>query len=237
VELLTRPRIFHGSVNAMRIDRPRVWSLLGACVGSFVVLGSSMSGSAHAQAIALQLPTFSFFATDSSVLVPDRGAVMLGGVSRSSSGSNQVGPTIFPSPRSYGASQGASFSSVTVQIHDMDEMDRAVLARANASRSPRSLTPAAQLAGMHGAAAAPEDNEAPVASVAELLARKASAAAQEHEGARLEAKAREALAAGHTGVAKVYLQMAARRATGSEKSRILAQIQAIDPKSPVAAAR
>lgn len=172
---------------------------------------------------------------------------MLGGVSRSSSGSNQFGPPFLPPSRSYGASQGASLSSVTAHIHDLDEMDRAVLARAGLPRAPaagngargaRGLAPRDPVAGMHVAAEESQDTPAPIASVADLAARKATAdAAQGHEGERLVAKAREAIAAGKTGAAKVYLQMAARRATGSRKTQILALMQSIDPKAPVAAAR
>jgi hypothetical protein len=218
----------------MRIDSHRIWSLLGAFAGSLVAVTS--------QAQVLQLPTYSYFSTDSSVLVPDRGAAMLGGVSRSSSGSNQFGPPFFPPSQSNGSSRGASVSSVTAQIHDMDDMDRAVLAQAaragNGARSPRGLAPGADAAGTPGAAQEPQYVPAPVASVADLAARKAAAdAAQEQEGERLVAKAREAIAAGKTGAAKVYLQMAARRATGPRKTQILALMQAMDPKAPVAAAR
>ncbi len=221
----------------MRNIRKRLATMVAAGVGA------SLAATSWAQ--VLQLPTYSYFSTDSSVLAPDRGTTSLGGVSRSSSGSNQFGPPFLPPSRSQGGSQGASVSSVTATIHDLDEMDRAVLARAASQRRTAGLARAgaAGLARPAGAPGAADSEEpAPIASVAELAAHRASAAvrgAQEID--QLEGKAREAIGHGKPGVAKVYLQMAARRASGDRKAKLLAMLESLEPRpaarAPVAAAR
>ena len=66
-------------------------------------------------------------------------------------------------------------------------------------------------------------------SVAEIKARKAAEASSEDAAAaaQIEAlleKARGAIAAGKPGVAKIHLQMAARRAGGEQQEAILKQL-------------
>jgi len=87
-----------------------------------------------------------------------------------------------------------------------------------------------------GAARGPSSAERGELSVAEIKARKAAgeqsadaAAAGEIE-ALLE-KARGAIAAGKPGVAKIHLQMAARRATGEQQAAILKQIEELAASS------
>ena len=87
-----------------------------------------LAGTARGQ--TLQLPTFEYFSTDSSVLVPDRGTAVLGGVGRSSSGSDQFGSPLFPSNRAFGRQSSAAQVTISAQIHDQAEMDEQVLAAA-----------------------------------------------------------------------------------------------------------
>ena len=165
------------------------------------------------RAQAVQLPTFSYFAIETSMMVPDQGTASMGGVSRSSSGSNQFGPPIFPGNRSYGSQSGAGMLRVTAQIHDLEAMDRALLG----DRSGDGQIAGSGLAGGNGLA--------PAGSVAELASRKAaSQAAEQTAAAQLYQRARTAQIEGKPGVAKVYLQMAAKRATGELKQQVLAAL-------------
>ena len=72
----------------------------------------------------VQLPTVRTFAVQTSVLVPDRGAALLGGTTR-----NVVTPA--------GSRHTLRQSHVTARIIDLREMDAAVLAEARRRRSAR----------------------------------------------------------------------------------------------------
>jgi hypothetical protein len=177
--------------------------------------------------IVVQLPTYSFFYTDSSMLVPDRGTGVMGGMRRSSSGSNQFGGPLIPSTRSSGSATGAGGVTVSAQIHDLDDLDQQTLARAARLSRPAGAVAPPFKAPAGEAVAGPD--AAPLVSVEALAARKrASAAAEQQEAEHLVVKARDALAAGKSGAAKVYLQMAARRAEGARKAEIFALIGQVD---------
>ncbi len=170
------------------------------------------TSAAHAQVV--QLPTFQSFSTDSSVLVPDQGTASLGGVTRSITGSNQFGPPFLPSNRSFGSQTGAAGMSVSAKIHDFEAMDAALLGGATEVAGHGGVATASQ-AGVPG----------PLASVAELAARKAATqAAEQAEAEQLLERGLKARTEGKPGVAKVYLQMAAKRSTGKLKQQILAAL-------------
>ncbi len=119
-------------------------------------------GAADLAAQAVQLPSYEFFGTSTTVVVPDRGAVSLGGVNGAASGMNQFGG--LPGNRSRGTAGQASGASVTVQIHDFDSMDQALLAEAARRRNG---------AGMAQSGHRAEGGSAgPAASVAELESRR-----------------------------------------------------------------
>jgi hypothetical protein len=68
--------------------------------------------------------------------------------------------------------------------------------------------------------------------VAEIKARKAAEKSAQQSAAASEAavlveKAKGAIAEGKPAVAKIYLQMAARRAEGEERTEILRQLEAL----------
>lgn len=89
----------------------------------------------------VQLPTQTVFSVGTTVLVPDRGRVHLGGVSRARESRVQRGVPLlnFPLTGNVGRGRELSSSALTVgaTIHDMDELDRAVLAAARgAGRAP-----------------------------------------------------------------------------------------------------
>jgi hypothetical protein len=96
---------------------PRLRPLSGEVVGPPLVID-------HNAATTVQLPTFSFFSISTTVMVPDSGTGFIGGVGRagSSSRSNGLGS------RSSASGIDAGGISIGVQIHDLKEMDRALLA-------------------------------------------------------------------------------------------------------------
>lgn len=91
---------------------------------AFVVDGNGTS---------VQLPQFNFFTISTSVMVPDRGSAVLGGVGRASSASGQSGLPLLPQ-RAIGGTHTAGGISVSVQVHDLKAMDRELLADAAAAR-------------------------------------------------------------------------------------------------------
>jgi type II secretory pathway component GspD/PulD (secretin) len=132
----------------------------------FAWLFVSLTGSTSAQQVTtVQLPTYSSFSVQTTVVVPDRGSMILGAISRAGSSGTQFG---VPGLRSRGVpflgarsiSRAASASSVSVHatIIDNRAMDRAVLAEAarrgnrgaNASRLPAEDI-AARIQSIHAA--------------------------------------------------------------------------------------
>ena len=95
---------------------------------AFLVLGSLLVTSVDAQqGITVQLPTFSFFSVATTVVVPDSGGAYLGGVNRASSGRTRFGTPFGHRQGAIGADRQASGMQVKAQIHDLAEMDKALL--------------------------------------------------------------------------------------------------------------
>lgn len=196
------------------------------------------------QNTAVQLPTFSFFSTSTTVSVPDGGSALMGGMSRSSEGRNEFGvPGLGKLGRPFknsaiGKQTGASSTRVTVQIHDFEEMDEAILGQpasafALAARQAReagavaSLPPRPAGAGSSWAVAKPAGDQ-PVRGVAEVKAQRAAEQATKlSEANDYFQRGQKAESDGKKGVAKVYYQMAARRATGQLKDQVLARLDAV----------
>jgi hypothetical protein len=138
--------------------------------------------------------------------------------------------------------------SVTATVHDFEAMDRALLG-SDFDRSGNYIgsdTPAGGDPALRQRLArlpvmlrplppSPTDSSRPSQltadtsgsqSVATMRAQQAAEdSALQAEAAQLLAQAREVEAAGKPGVAKIYYQMAARRATGSLKNEALAELQ------------
>jgi len=173
------------------------------------------------RAQAVQLPTFSFFTTNTTVSVPDRGGAYFGGVNRASSGSVRRGiPGLGARPfnnRGFGASRGAGGLQVVAQIHDMQELDDAVLGRGAAIAAGRSIDRARQpFAGVQVGATGMNA----IASMNTIeRERRAQDLAKLSEAATLLERGRQAISDGKPGVAKIYLQMAARRDTGAVRDQ------------------
>jgi hypothetical protein len=155
----------------------------------------------------VQLPTVSSFSARTSVLVPDRGSLLLGGVDRVSDGLSSRGvPGASHLPggnrlfRNQALGRDASHSSAraSVWIHDFQAMDEALLAEAEV-----------------------EERAEAVESVAEIRRQRA------REQERADAEAREllkqgdqAMADGKPGVARIYYQMAQRRSPATFGSKV-----------------
>ena len=196
------------------------------------------------QNAAVQLPTFSFFSTNTTVSVPDRGSALLGGIGRSSEGRNEFGvPGLGQLGRPFknsaiGSQKGAMSTRVTVQIHDFEEMDEAILGQpasafAVAARQAReagavaSLPPRPAGAGSSWAVSKPAGGTAAL-SVAEVKAQRAAEQASKlSEANDYFQRGQKAEAEGKKGVAKIYYQMAARRATGQLKDQVLVRLDAV----------
>jgi hypothetical protein len=212
---------------------PTALALVGAAI---------LAQEAFAQAV--QLPSFHFFTVSTTVSVPDRGAAYLGGVRRGASGRVGRGvPFLSKAPGlgrlgrndALGASLSTGDVSVTATIIDHDELDEAVLSEA---RKRRGAAAAVDATPREAAVASPVPSSAPVASVAELRRQnEVKDAAQQEEALALVAKGRQAEAAGKLNVAKIYYQMAARRADEALRRRIDQHLATLPQEPRVAAAR
>lgn len=180
------------------------------------------------QPTTVQLPTFSFFGVGTSVSVPDRGSVYLGGVNRAATGMNEFGAPLMPfRNRSFGMERSASNMSVSVFIHDFDAMEEALLGgqaapgTALAPRWPRSGPERLTARSATPAPPAPD-----VAQILEDRAREQVARRQEAED--FFQRGRSAEESGKPNVARIYYQMAARRAAGELKQQVAARLAAMD---------
>jgi len=178
----------------------------------------------------VQLPTFSYFGVATSVNVPDSGGALLGGVNRAGEGGKQFGP--LGGQRSGGAQAQAGGVQVRAQIHDMAEMDAAVLSAAGqaaATASRPAVSPALVSAQQSSAGRS-------ALSVAEAKQQHAAeVAAQQREVMAVVERARDAVQQGKPGVAKIHYQMALKRATGELRETIQAELQKLSPSGGSAA--
>jgi len=198
----------------------------------------------------VQLPTFSMFTTSTTVSVPDRGSVYLGGIKRAATGRNEFGtPILGKLPylglpfKSVGIGQERSASQMHVSawIHDFDAMDEYLLAQPAAGRSlsstwrrPRSAIAAMghtlqpRNPGTGGSWLPANSNGSPTMTLAKAQAqRTARQQSRNDEAEDFFARGRVAEAEGKANVAKIYYQMAARRASTGLKEQVLLRLEAI----------
>ena len=197
--------------------------LLACCYGA--ACWASFASPVHAQrqgpSVTVQLPEFHYFGTSTTVLVPDRGATSLGGVSRSSSGQTTRGVPLLPfANRGSWRTAGAGSVGMGAWIHDHEAMDAALLAEAASRRgAPLVLRPEPP--------PATAASDTPLLSAEEHARRQAAQQdEQQAEAARHFAKGQSLLAEGKPGVARVYFQMALRRAEGPLKAEIASALAA-----------
>jgi hypothetical protein len=196
-------------------------------------------------ATTVQLPSFSIFSVNTTVSVPDRGGMYLGGVNRARDGSSTRG---FGPLRNRGIGSDRATSGVTVhaEIHDQDELDRAVLADAAAKRG--AIDPDLAKAELirrgvgrgvaEGIGAAGAIPSQPADSVAAIKGKNAAAAeARASEAAELLAKGEAAEAEGKASVAMIYYQMVVRRDAGQLKQLAEGRLAKLNGKSGAVAKR
>ena len=110
----------------MRTDSQMIALVLCICCGEI----------AWGQRLTVQQPVCRRFSVHSTVVVPDRGAAFLGGVSRAGEARQRFGPC--GCGPSTGMTREYSGVSVRVWIHDLREMDRVILNQASTGSPPTS---------------------------------------------------------------------------------------------------
>jgi hypothetical protein len=200
--------------------------------------------SVWAQGTAVQLPSYSYFTTNSSVVVPDRGAAYLGGVNRARSGTSEFGTPLAPlRNRSFGLERSASGTSVSVYVHDFQAMDemllgpdfRSGLRAAVGSGDPRRAAESGDPRRSSGDPRQPRALSASesLPSVKEILAqRRRDQDIRQAEAQDFFERGQSAEEAGKINVARIYYQMAAKRASGPLKEQVLAKLDSIRRPQP-----
>ncbi len=202
-----------------------------------VVLGGRRAVNPSRPATTIQLPTFGFTTTNTTVLVPDRGQTSLGGIRRSSTGAQDFGVPLAPfrpfRNRAIGSSASASNMSVTAWIHDFEAMDRQLLDQAAAQRTGRRALATRGLAVGDQASLNATTDRRP-ATLNDLLKRPQAAKPDPaDEAVAFLEKARQLVADGKPGVAKIYYQMALRRTKGSQRQTVLAELDTLQTTTVV----
>ena len=198
-----------------RTGRRGVLALLvfAACAGSAFAQQNNMA--------VVQLPTYSFFSVATTVSVPDRGGAYLGGVGRAQAGRSRFGSPLFPAQGALGSSRNVGGLSVSADIHDLRELDRALL-------SPTAHEPIAL--GELGRRLAGAQNNVGSAGrthIADLRQHAVAAAPQQDDAATWFERGKQAEATGKVSVAKIHYQMAVRRASGPLKIEIRMRLDAL----------
>lgn len=180
--------------------------------------------SAYSQTV--QLPSWRSFSIHTSVLAPDRGSAHLGGVSRSYYGRTARGPW---RQRAAGGGVSGGSASAHVTVIDHEVMDRAMLEEARRRRAARGdLAPAGATNGSRRPQPSGEQAGG-LLSVAEHRQQHAAREQQrQDEARRLAALGHQAAEDGHQGAARIYLQMALRRADGELRQQITARLAQLD---------
>lgn len=90
-----------------------------------------------AQAVAVQQPVVQTFGASTTVSIPDRGKVRLGGVQSAASGRISPGP--YRPGTNTGLERAGSSLTVSVFIHDLQAMDEALLAQGTIADAERDV--------------------------------------------------------------------------------------------------
>jgi hypothetical protein len=228
------------------------WLLRGALIATVLLARPTLL---WAQG-AVQLPTFRFFTTNTTVEVPDGGGAFLGGNFTAASGRVERGiPGLGLRPFgnvATGSTRGGGTTSVRATIHDLDAMDRQLLGEDFNDRTAAadaSSTDAVALRKipvmLRRTLIVDSPARSPLAtdsaggqSIAEIRRGQAEEdAAAQQEAAQLFEQARQLQASGKPGVAKVYYRMAARQATGSLREQALDALRSLSESSQSASSR
>jgi len=196
---------------------------------------------------AVQLPTFHYFTVQTTVSVPDRGAVTLGGVSRAADFSQSSGvPLLGRVPFANRLFQNRSLSSerswsgvqATATIIDHQAWDEAVLAGADDLVRRDWMRERAAFLSRH-VSRNPVPRGAPAYAAADEVSRAMmagdgippAAERQEEEAAGYLQRARHLEQQGQPGAAAVYYRLAARGGTEPIRAEALARLDAVTPRA------
>jgi len=224
--------------------------MMSRYVALSLALGMLFAGSAWGQDTRVQLPTWHQSGVRTTVMVPDRGSVYMGGIKRASGGRTTRGvPVLGKIPgagrlfnnHGLSSSRGTSSYRVHATIIDLQEMDRRVLAQAAARRTRYATQPirnqyadylsrnVARRPHYAETRRSPTEVLRAVPSVADVRRQNALAAVQrDKEAVFFFAKGKAAVEANKPNVAKIYFKMAAKRAKGDFRRQVLAQLNAIE---------
>jgi hypothetical protein len=214
-----------------------------------MALVGMIAGTAFAQqgGQAVQLPTFSMFTVNTTVSVPDQGCTYLGGIKRAAEGRNEFGvPMLGKLPfagrlfKNVGIGRDVSAGNMHVTARIIiPEEEEAKLGILPSTGSLSNITmprgQAAMLARQvlprdphRGSSWTVEPKPQPTMSLAEAQSQRAAQKeTRVDEATKFFARGQKAEAEGKANVAKIYYQMAARRATGPLKDQVLAKLDAI----------
>ncbi len=205
-------------------------------LSGFICLGlMSSAGSLCAQVV--QLPTFQFFGTSTTVSVPDHGTALLGGNTSAFSGSSYRGTPLLgpagPLFNNRGLARGSSSSNihVTAQIHDFDAMDRALLGGLSADEFRQQVRNDASYASSSGnvlpsrltlGPANPPGRTTTVTSGASYSEQEIAAQLKRQQQAAQQLEMGQAMAArGKISLAQSYYRMALNNANGELRTTVL----------------
>ncbi|MEX0677356.1 MAG: hypothetical protein WD063_09790 [Pirellulales bacterium] len=204
-----------------------------AAMGASTALAQSGASGAN---VTIQLPNFSVFGVNTTVLVPDSGPSPLARERQAQYSRAMYGR--FHPQRAIGAARQAAVASATAQIHDPRAADEIILRAARARRT-----------NWVRGSTSPFDRRAQPAgrglqSVADIERQRAlESAADRREALSLLENARQARDAGKGGVAAIYYRMAANKATGElqqdirRETRTLKAAATVPDAKPVARSR
>jgi hypothetical protein len=187
------------------------WQIATACV--LIWLSPHAARAQSGANITLQLPSFSQFGVDTTVIVPDGGAAAFAGDRAAATGRGRFGGN-----RAIGMASRSSQSGVTARVHDPRQAEAAL--RAAAARGASGDTGTAAERAFVGRRV---DDGSPL-SAAELAQRRsAQGAATDQKARALFEKGRLAQAAGKHALAATYYRTSAGQASESLRGEINAQ--------------
>lgn len=176
--------------------------------------------------VTVQLPNFSVFGVNTTVLVPDSGPSPLA-AQRQARYSRLLRRPMHPG-HAIGAQRGAAAAAATAEIHDPQAADEALLLDARARRAN----------WKRGSTSRFERRRTPptgrgLQSIADIeRQRHADSAAAHREALALAAKARRAAADGKPGVAGIYYNMALKKAAGPLEQDIRREARLLSQRAP-----
>lgn len=197
----------------------RATSLIGFAVFAWLLLEGN---SAHAQqsGVTVQLPTFSYFSVNTSVLVPDSGAGFAAAMRRAEANRIATG-----GKQDSTSVSGASIGGVAIHstIHDRDSEPGLALQNAPQQGLGNSLFSRKLEAAQVSSAGRAE------LSVAEIERNRSQAdKQQELEALQLLKRGLAAESKGRLPVAAIYYRQAASRASGDLKATAIERLKAVE---------